>query len=50
MVEEKRKLLKYCENCRDDRKAPEEKSLRTAEQVHADLVTSILQWDRDADR
>lgn len=50
VVDEKGKLLKYCEVGQEERKAPKEKSLRTAEQFHADLAIGIRQWDRDADR
>lgn len=50
MVDETGKLLKYCEVVQEERKTPEEKSLRTAEQIHADLVINIRQWGRDADR
>lgn len=50
MVDEKEKMLKYCEISQKERKQPEEKSLRTVEQVHAHLVISIRQRDWDADR
>lgn len=41
MLDEKGKLLKYLDISQEERKAPEEECLRTAEQVHADLVISI---------